>query len=137
MSLALTLKGFEPGMIFETLQPSSVLRLQTGVPTDTIARCIRVKRVGRDDGARCFCSFLVVLACENDTSNLSLFCSLPPCNAIFRFLRCLLWSRNWELYFSRLRAKEVGSRRQFRIYEICSWRKNTSFFNIFEKICLI
>ena len=32
--------------------PSSVLRLQTGVPTDTIARRIRVKRVGRDDGAR-------------------------------------------------------------------------------------
>ena len=30
----------------------SVLRLQTGVPTHTIARRIRVKRVGRDDGAR-------------------------------------------------------------------------------------
>ena len=41
--------------------------------------------VGRDDEARCFCSFLVVLACENDTSNFPLFSPLPPCNAIFRF----------------------------------------------------
>ena len=64
---------------------TSVLRLQTGVPTDTIARRVRVKRVGRGDGARCFCFFLVVLACENGTSNFSLFSSLPPCNAIFRF----------------------------------------------------
>ena len=44
-----------------------------------------MKRVGRDDRARCFCSFFVVLACDNDTSNFSLFSSLPPCNAIFRF----------------------------------------------------
>ena len=29
-----------------------MLRLQTGVPTDRIARLMRVKRVGRDDGAR-------------------------------------------------------------------------------------
>ena len=50
-----------------------------------IARRIRVNRVGTDDGARSFCSFLVGLACENDTSNFSLFYSLPPCNAIFRF----------------------------------------------------
>ena len=65
----------------------SVLTLQSGVPTDTIARRINVKRVGKGehDEARCFCSFLVVLACENDTSNFSLFSSLPPCNAIFRF----------------------------------------------------
>ena len=60
----------------------SVLRLQAGVPTDTIARRIRVKRVGRDDRERCFYSFLVVLACENDTSN---FSSLSTCNAIFIF----------------------------------------------------
>ena len=30
----------------------SVLRLQTGVPTDTIAHRISVKLVGRDDGVR-------------------------------------------------------------------------------------
>ena len=35
---------------------------QTEVPTEAIARRIGVKRVWRDDGARCFCSFLVVLA---------------------------------------------------------------------------
>ena len=46
-----------------------------GVPTDMIARRIRVKWVGRNDGACCFCSFLVVLACENDTSYFSLFSS--------------------------------------------------------------
>ena len=38
--------------VYQYLVVSSVLRLQTGVPTDTIARRIRVKRVGRDDGAR-------------------------------------------------------------------------------------
>ena len=64
---------------------TSVLRLQSGKPTDAIARRIRVKRVGSDDGARCFYFILVVLACENDTSNFSLFSSLPPCNAFFRF----------------------------------------------------
>ena len=67
------------------MQCAQILRLQIGVPTAAIARRIRVKQVGRDDGARCFCSFLVVLACENDTSNFSLFSSLPPRNAIFRF----------------------------------------------------
>ena len=67
------------------MQCAQILRLQIGVPTKTIARRILVKRVGRDDGARCFRSFLVVLACENDTSNFSWFSSLPPCNAIFRF----------------------------------------------------
>ena len=67
------------------MQCAQILRLQTGVPTGAIARRIRVKRVGRDNGARCFCSFFLVLACENDTSNFSLFSSLPPCNAIFRF----------------------------------------------------
>ena len=66
--------------------PDSVLRLQTGEPTDTIARRIHVKRVGRDDGARCFCFFLVVLACKSDTSHFSYFPSLSPCKAIFRFL---------------------------------------------------
>ena len=53
------------------MQCAQILRLQTRVPTDAIARRIRVKRVGRDDGVRCFCFFLVVLACENDTSNFS------------------------------------------------------------------
>ena len=45
----------------------SVLTLQTGVPINAIARRIRVKRVWRDDAARCFCSFLVALARENDS----------------------------------------------------------------------
>ena len=35
-------------------------RLQTGAPTDAIARRIRVKRVGRYDGARCFCSYAYI-----------------------------------------------------------------------------
>ena len=41
------------------MQCAQILRLQTGVPTDTIARRIRVNRVGRDDGVHCFCSFQV------------------------------------------------------------------------------
>ena len=81
---------------------------------------------------------LVTLARENDSSHFSLFSSLPLCNAIFRLhiLRFQLSSRNWELYFSRLRAKEARSRRQFEMYEICYLRNNTFFSNTLEKICL-
>ena len=62
---------------------------------------------------------------------LILFASSLQC---YFWISCyLLESQNWELYFSRHRAKEAGSRRQFRIYEICSYRIKTSFLNIFLK----
>ena len=51
---------------------------------------------------------------------------------LFLDSRCRFSSRNWELYSSRLRAKEARSRRQFRIYEICYLRNNT-FFRYFGK----
>ena len=44
-----------------------------------------MKRAGKGGGARCPSFFLVALARENDSSHVSLFFSLPACNAIFRF----------------------------------------------------
>ena len=98
---------------------------------------VGVKRVRREDGARCPFSFLVDLACENDSSHFPLFSSLLRYNACvfncskFQISRCWLSSRNWEMCFSWLRTKEARSRRQFQINGICSYRNNTSFFDIF------
>ena len=51
-------------------------RSETDAVSHTLSLPVRVKRVGREDGARCLFSFLVALACENDSSHFSLFSSL-------------------------------------------------------------
>ena len=63
----------------------SVLRSDADAVTNAEAPPARVKREGRGGGMRCPCFFFVAVACENDSSHFSLFSSLPPCNAIFRF----------------------------------------------------
>ena len=55
----------------------------TDAVTTTEAPPVRVKRVGRGDGARCLCFFLVALARENDSSHFSSF--LLRNNSFFRY----------------------------------------------------
>ena len=62
----------------------SVLRSDTDAVTTTEAP-VSEKRVGKGGGARCPSFFLVAFARKNDSSLFSLFSSLPPCYAIFRF----------------------------------------------------
>ena len=61
-------------------------RSNTDTVTTTEAPPVREKRVGKGGGARCPSFLLVALARENDSSHVSLFSSLPPCNDVFRFL---------------------------------------------------
>ena len=63
----------------------SVLRSDTDAVTTTEAHPVSKKWVGKGGGPRCPSFFLVALTRENDSSHFSLFSSLPPCNAIFRF----------------------------------------------------
>ena len=64
---------------------TSVHRSNTDAVITTEAPSVRVKRVGRGGGARCFCFFLVALARENDSSHLFLF--LLRNNTFFRYFR--------------------------------------------------
>ena len=74
----------------------------------------------RDQWARCFCSFLVVLACENDTSNFSLFSSLSPCNAIFRFhaVCCIVEIENCIFLDSVQKRQEANNNFEFTKYVV-------------------
>ena len=93
------------------MQCAQILRLQTGVPTDAIACRIHVKRVGRDDGTRCFCSFLVVLACENNTSNFSLFSFFLLAILFLHFTLSVIESE-LRIVYSGISVETVQTRRE-------------------------
>ena len=70
------------------------------------------------------CPDLCIRPCS---SHFSLFSSLPPCNAIFRFHAFGYRVGIKNCVFLSKRAKEARSSRQFQIYEICYLRNNTFF----------